>query len=258
MLNELLKRLHEENKAPNESKSNNDLKASSEDHQVPFYSEESIKRSNMNPLFPVPLNEDVMIFPEFVTEREHSNLIDLVDLIKPGILSSGEGTITKLGRDILSVGGTVTPNGLIPSRPIPKWLEDLSNELKALSLPHTDYAVNHLLVNRYPFGVGIFCHRDGPAYYPVVCIISLGSDVVFDFTREVKHKDAGQTLSILVPRRSLFVFRGEFYHEWMHGIAPEHQTPHYASRCVNPPKEESVAFGPRVSMTLRHVPLVQS
>eukprot|EP00915_Cephaloidophora_sp_WS-2016_P002673 GHVH01003614.1.p1 GENE.GHVH01003614.1~~GHVH01003614.1.p1 ORF type:complete len:131 (-),score=23.22 GHVH01003614.1:671-1063(-) len=89
MLNELLKRLHEENKAPNESKSNNDLKASSEDHQVPFYSEESIKRSNMNPLFPVPLNEDVMIFPEFVTEREHSNLIDLVDLIKPGILSSG-------------------------------------------------------------------------------------------------------------------------------------------------------------------------
>ena len=40
---------------------------------------------------------------------------------------------------------------------------------------------NHILLNKYKPGDGIMPHKDGPAYYPFVCIISLNSTVLLNF-----------------------------------------------------------------------------
>ncbi|RZC83328.1 hypothetical protein C5167_046116 [Papaver somniferum] len=42
--------------------------------------------------------------------------------------------------------------------------------------------INHVLINEYLPDQGIMPHQDGPAYFPVVAIISLGSPAVMNFT----------------------------------------------------------------------------
>ena len=73
-------------------------------------------------------------------------------------------------------------------------------------------------------------HQDGPAYFPVVAILSLGSPVVMDFTphsrlkscadqltEKVDDKDSNGTthhphpFSILLMPRSLLIFKDEAY-----------------------------------------------
>ena len=78
-------------------------------------------------------------------------------------------------------------------------------------------------------------HQDGPAYFPVVAILSLGSPVVMDFTPhsrlildtndaedtnssdnsfEIENKkwlDGHHPLSILLMPRSLLIFKDELY-----------------------------------------------
>jgi alkylated DNA repair protein alkB family protein 6 len=44
--------------------------------------------------------------------------------------------------------------------------------------PHA--APNHVLINEYLPGQGIMAHKDGPAYYPVVCTVSLGAPLCLD------------------------------------------------------------------------------
>lgn len=55
-------------------------------------------------------------------------------------------------------------------------------------------------------------HTDGPLYHNFVTIISLGSPVIFKFTRN------NQTIQLLVEPQSLLVFTSEAYIEWLHGI----------------------------------------
>lgn len=73
-------------------------------------------------------------------------------------------------------------------------------------------------------------HQDGPAYFPVVAILSLGSPVVMDFTphsrlkscadeltENIDDKDSNGTthqphpFSILLMPRSLLIFKDEAY-----------------------------------------------
>jgi len=43
------------------------------------------------------------------------------------------------------------------------------------------FPANSVRLNSYRPGQGIYPHLDGPVYYPRVAIVSLGSQVVFDF-----------------------------------------------------------------------------
>ncbi|KAG5517799.1 hypothetical protein RHGRI_038238 [Rhododendron griersonianum] len=89
-------------------------------------------------------------------------------------------------------------------------------------------------------------HQDGPAYLPVVAILSLGSPVVMDFTphsslklctntvmKDVEDKfpdggagdfetekglDGHHAFSVLLMPRSLLIFKDEAYSDYLHGI----------------------------------------
>ncbi|EER11208.1 conserved hypothetical protein [Perkinsus marinus ATCC 50983] len=75
--------------------------------------------------------------------------------------------------------------------------------------------LNHALVNDYERGCGgIMPHTDGPAYYPVVMIISLGSATVLQFGKSPDDQEA----QVLLPARSLLIFNDEAYHEYLHSI----------------------------------------
>lgn len=82
---------------------------------------------------------------------------------------------------------------------------------------------NHVLINEYEPGQGIFPHEDGGAYYPVVATISLGSSIVFDITAKKSDKgDGGEDAPkwrVLQEPRSLLITTGSLYADYLHGIA---------------------------------------
>ena len=39
---------------------------------------------------------------------------------------------------------------------------------------------NHVILNKYRPGDGIMPHKDGPAYYPLVCILSLNAGIILN------------------------------------------------------------------------------
>ncbi|KAL6009624.1 hypothetical protein ACLOJK_000052 [Asimina triloba] len=49
--------------------------------------------------------------------------------------------------------------------------------------------INHVLINEYLPDQGIMPHQDGPAYFPVVAILSLGSPAVMNFTPHPRLKE---------------------------------------------------------------------
>lgn len=78
-----------------------------------------------------------------------------------------------------------------------------------------------MLINEYPPGVGIMPHKDGSAYHPVVCTVSLGGSLCLNI---YKSKDDGAlnpepTYRILQEPRSLLISTDDIYTEYLHGIA---------------------------------------
>jgi len=123
-------------------------------------------------------------------------------------------------------------NALIDSQPLPDWLEQpvvsrlLSIPLTAnggsifASSPHS--RPNHVLINEYPPKSGIMPHKDGSAYFPVVCTVSLGSSMCLNIYRS---KDDGAldpepVWRILQEPRSLLITTQELYTDYLHGIDP--------------------------------------
>lgn len=68
-------------------------------------------------------------------------------------------------------------------------------------------------------------HEDGPKYEPVVAILSLGAPTVFRFYEKPSalSSDSGgapnkPAISLLLPSKSLLVFKGKYYDQYLHGI----------------------------------------
>lgn len=80
---------------------------------------------------------------------------------------------------------------------------------------------NHVLINEYHPGQGIMPHKDGPAYHPVVCTISLGASLCLDIYRTDHdgQKEDRPAWRILQEPRSLLVTTEQMYTDYMHGIA---------------------------------------
>ena len=147
---------------------------------------------------------------------------------------------------------------------LPSWLSSLADDLVQAGIFEPDCAPNNVLVNSYGRRGGIDHHTDGPAYHPVVAILSLGGPMSLSFrtrlrSEEVGMKDSQEVTSALLMPRSLLVFRRELYHDHLHGIATDRESEVVGANSANREilgLEEGaiVPRGPRVSLTFRYVP----
>ncbi|CZS99889.1 uncharacterized protein RAG0_08164 [Rhynchosporium agropyri] len=85
--------------------------------------------------------------------------------------------------------------------------------------PHK--APNHCLINEYLPTQGIMPHKDGSAYHPVVCTVSLGSALCLDLygTNEDGTREIYPRWKILQEPRSLLITIERLYTDYLHGIA---------------------------------------
>ncbi|RDW83331.1 hypothetical protein BP5796_04822 [Coleophoma crateriformis] len=84
--------------------------------------------------------------------------------------------------------------------------------------PHK--APNHVLINEYLPGQGISPHKDGAAYYPVVCTVSLGSSLCLGLygSNDDGTIEGEPRWRILQEPRSLLITTGDLYTNYLHGI----------------------------------------
>jgi alkylated DNA repair protein alkB family protein 6 len=63
-------------------------------------------------------------------------------------------------------------------------------------------------------------HKDGPAYHPVVCTVSLGASLCLDIygSKEDGATEEEPRWRLLQEPRSLLVTTGKLYTEYLHGI----------------------------------------
>jgi len=138
---------------------------------------------------------------------------------------------------------------------VPSWLSTITQKICDWTglFPSP---INHVLINEYLPGQGIMPHQDGPAYFPVVAILSLGSPAVMTFTphpklitlqhngnnekyqtksdgsqENVRHQDNHMSLSTVLLPRSLLVFKDSAYEDYLHGI--EESTVHHFDEAIN-------------------------
>ncbi|KAL5783780.1 hypothetical protein ACOSP7_008809 [Xanthoceras sorbifolium] len=189
----------------------------------------------------------LMYVPDFITETEESQLLN-------NIYGSPVSKWKSLkNRRLQNWGGVVHEKGLLP-QDLPPWLTKITQRIyeKSGLFP---LAINHVLINEYLPNQGIMPHQDGPAYFPVVAILSLGSPVVMDFTPHSKLRTSTDTskndvdcrssggqpfvpetdelidnhrpFSILLMPRSLLIFKDDAYSgkfsssifaDYLHGI----------------------------------------
>ena len=126
----------------------------------------------------------------------------------------------------------LTRNTLLDS-PLPAWLQEpIIPRLLSCPITSTDdkshvfsdsphCAPNHVLINEYLPGQGIMPHKDGTAYHPVVCTISLGASLVLDIygANEDGTTESKPRWKILQEPRSLLITTGDLYTDYLHGIA---------------------------------------
>lgn len=129
---------------------------------------------------------------------------------------------------------------------LPPWLVD-PVVTRLLSLPLSSDASstnifsashhgrpNHVLINEYRPGQGIMPHKDGAAYYPVVCTVSLGGSLCLDIheSKEDGSTEARPRWKILQEPRSLLITTGKAYSDYLHGITETRTDSHLSSDTV--------------------------
>ncbi|KAI4340602.1 hypothetical protein MLD38_025421 [Melastoma candidum] len=172
----------------------------------------------------------VMYIPDFITSIEESHLLDCVYNCPSSKWKSLKN------RRLQNWGGIVHEKGLLPQQ-LPPWLVNIADKIYEESglFP---LAINHVLINEYLPNQGIMPHQDGPAYYPVVAILSLGSPVVMEFaphsslqadmsTDDLSGDSSAEadmwagyhrSFSIILMPRSLLIFKDDVYTRYLHGI----------------------------------------
>jgi alkylated DNA repair protein alkB family protein 6 len=107
-------------------------------------------------------------------------------------------------------------------------------------------------------------HKDGTAYHPVVCTVSLGSSLCLDIygTKHDGIIEDQPKWKILQQPRSLLITTGEIYTKYLHGIAAVVEEKDLGQTTVsnwellcNPDEIEDGGFArlPRISLTYRDV-----
>ncbi|KAG0234066.1 Alpha-ketoglutarate-dependent dioxygenase alkB 6 [Actinomortierella wolfii] len=231
----------------------------------------------------------VFYLPDFISVQEEEELLAKV-------LGAPKPKWVQLkNRRLQNWGGIVSPKGMV-GEPLPAWLTtplfDRLQQLKVFEAEDgTTYAPNHVLINEYLPGQGIMPHLDGPAYFPTVATVSLGSHCVLEFYKCNKDGSQSQSanaevggtnnekgmvmdadkngsdsdrprrtpdFSLLVQPRSLLVLKKEVYTGYMHGIREITEDNLTEGNIVNMELQPSglptcIQRGTRISLTLRKV-----
>ncbi|XP_047258956.1 alpha-ketoglutarate-dependent dioxygenase alkB homolog 6 isoform X6 [Capsicum annuum] len=189
----------------------------------------------------------VFYIPDFITDSQHDQLLNT---IYDAPISKWKSLKNRRLQNWVALccypmaGGVVHEKGLI-AQDLPPWLTRITRRINEKSglFPSS---INHVLINEYLPNQGIMPHQDGPAYYPVVAILSLGSPVVIDFTPhpnlsirvgtrensvddEISDQEAAvrnsceqldnfHPFSIILMPRSLLIFKDMVYSDYLHGI----------------------------------------
>ncbi|CBI18285.3 alkylated DNA repair protein ALKBH6 homolog [Vitis vinifera] len=184
--------------------------------------------------FRVGPHPTLFYIPDFITDYQQTQLLNNIYQAPVSKWKSLKN------RRLQNWGGVVHEKGLL-SQDLPTWLTRITERIFEESGLFPS-AINHVLINEYLPNQGIMPHQDGPAYFPVVAILSLGSPVVMDFTPhsrlrldtndaedknsddksfEIETKkwlDDHHPFSILLMPRSLLIFKDEMFSEYLHGI----------------------------------------
>lgn len=179
----------------------------------------------------------VYYIPDFITAAEEEQLLNKIY----------KAPISKWkalkNRRLQNWGGVVHEKGLL-AQDLPPWLKNVTRKIYGESglFPSE---INHVLINEYLPHQGIMAHQDGPAYVPVVAILSLGSPVVMEFVphpsceeskqvSENSNEDATNIVhmamssskwlnkylpfSVALMPCSLLIFKDQAYSDYLHGI----------------------------------------
>ncbi|XP_029483155.1 alpha-ketoglutarate-dependent dioxygenase alkB homolog 6 [Oncorhynchus nerka] len=203
----------------------------------------------------------VYYIPDFITEDEESQLLQQV-------YKAPKTKWTQLSnRRLQNWGGLPRPKGMLGEK-LPDWLLKYCERISALGA-FAGKTANHVLVNEYKPGEGIMPHEDGPLYHPTVTTISLGSHTLLDFYRPISAQELDEVpqteesrylLSLLVRPRSLLILQDDMYQRLLHGIQGTHhdslteRVANLLTAGVLP--GATLTRGTRVSLTVRHVPIV--
>eukprot|EP00249_Psilotum_nudum_P008279 c21160_g1_i1 orf=283-1047(+) len=159
----------------------------------------------------------IFYVPDYVQESEQLRLLRQVYAAP---ISKWK---TLKNRRVQNWGGIVHEKGLL-AQSLPQWLSVLTEKIcKDTGLFPSD--MNHVLVNEYLSGKGIMPHQDGPAYFPVVAIVSLGSPALIRFTPHSRIANAVNCppiVSLTLMSGSLLIFKDSAYQaimtDYLHGI----------------------------------------
>lgn len=104
------------------------------------------------------------------------------------------------------------------------WLEAIISSICESCIFGEDDIPNHVLINEYTKDEGIMHHVDGPKYLDKVVILSLESECLITFRKNLEPcqigvEYGGDLFSLLLQPRSLLVFCKDVYRDYMHGIA---------------------------------------
>ncbi|KAJ3756647.1 hypothetical protein EV360DRAFT_47618 [Lentinula raphanica] len=201
---------------------------------------------------------EVFYIPNFVTEEEESYLIRK---IKDTSHQSWK-TLTNRSSVLIILGGQMFGRNVLLPQALPPFVEAYPNIISRLQSTgvfrnSAHGAPNHIIVNEYLPGQGIMPHQDGPAYYPVVATLSLGSHTAFHYYKyrtgntshgatdlmssgpenEQRVIDSTPVMSVLLEPRSVIITSGLMYTSHLHGIENESTDRFTAgSDDINPPK----------------------
>ncbi|KAJ6578769.1 hypothetical protein DFH09DRAFT_347382 [Mycena vulgaris] len=198
-------------------------------------------------MYRIPGHDACYYLPDFLTEDEEQYLIRKIN-------EYPQQRWKQLANRRLQLwGGELTSKNVLITQPMPPCVEtypDIINRLKSTGIftasPHGK--PNHIIMNEYLPGQGIMPHEDGPAYFPVVATISLGSHSVFHYYQykrdavgaqpertEGRSIDPTPVLSILLEPRSVVISERALYSSHLHAIREIEEDMITAGNAATPP-----------------------
>ncbi|KAF8192823.1 hypothetical protein K438DRAFT_1829726 [Mycena galopus ATCC 62051] len=192
----------------------------------------------------IPGHDACYYLPNFLTEEEEEYLIRKIK-------EYPQQRWKQLANRRLQLwGGELTSKNVLVAQPMPPFVQtypDIIDRLKDIVFtpagsPHGK--PNHIIMNEYLPGQGIMPHEDGPAYFPTVATISLGSHCMFHYYQYKEDAEGGTggrsidttpILTILLEPRSVVISEHALYSSHLHAIREIEEDTVTAGNATTPP-----------------------